>query len=58
VAGPPINVQVSVKDSKRYPASGGWGYGQFDAGRANQNAALTRSCFACHAKLDRPDDFV
>ncbi|MEP9360082.1 cytochrome P460 family protein [Sphingomonas sp. KR3-1] len=52
VAGEPTNVQVSVKDSKRYAASGGWGYGQFEKGMANQDAALTRSCFACHAKLE------
>lgn len=52
VAGEPTNVQVSVKDSRRYAASGGWGYGQFEKGVANQDVALTRSCFACHAKLD------
>ena len=55
VAGDPVNVQVSVKDSKRYAASGGWGYGQFDNGVANQDAALTRACFACHAKLEALD---
>lgn len=52
VAGPPINVQVSVKDSKRYADSGGWGYGQFENGVPNPDAALTRNCLACHAKLD------
>lgn len=52
VAGPPTNVQVSVKDSKRYAASGGWGYGQFEKGVANQDATLTKACFACHAKLE------
>ena len=61
VAGEPINVQVSVKDSKRYAASGGWGYGQFDNGVANRNATLTQACFTCHAKLDALEknaDFV
>jgi hypothetical protein len=52
VAGPPTNVQVSVKDSKRYAASGGWGYGQFENGLPNQDLALVQSCFACHSKLD------
>jgi len=52
IAGPPTNVQVSVKDARRYAASGGWGYGQFENGVANPDAALTRSCFACHVKLD------
>jgi hypothetical protein len=58
VAGAPTNVQVSAKDSKRYAASGGWGYGQFEGGRANPDEALTRSCVACHAKLDQSADFV
>jgi hypothetical protein len=35
VAGPPTNVQVSVKDSKHFGATGGWGYGQFEDGVAN-----------------------
>ncbi|WP_343738384.1 cytochrome P460 family protein, partial [Achromobacter sp.] len=35
VAGAPTNVQVSVKDAKRYAATGGWGYGQFEGGRPN-----------------------
>jgi hypothetical protein len=52
VAGTPTNVQVSVKDSKRYAASNGWGYGQFEKGVANQNVALTQSCHACHVKLE------
>jgi hypothetical protein len=58
VAGAPTNLQVSVKDSKRYAASGGWGYGHFEEGRANQDEALIRSCVACHAKLDRSSDLV
>jgi len=55
VAGEPINVQVSVKDSKRYAASGGWGFGQFENRTANQDATLTKACFTCHAKLDAID---
>lgn len=55
VAGDPVNVQVSVKDSKRYVASGGWGYGQFENGAANQDPVLTRACFTCHAKLEALD---
>ncbi|MCB4858432.1 cytochrome P460 family protein [Sphingobium sp. PNB] len=58
VAGEPTNVQVSVKDSKRYADSGGWGYGQFEQGLPNHDEALVRTCFACHAKLDKADDFV
>lgn len=51
VAGAPINVQVSVKDTKRYASSGGWGYGQFEGGLPNPDRALVESCFACHNKL-------
>ena len=58
VAGAPTNVQVSVKDSQRYAASGGWGYAQFDDGKPNQSVPLTQSCFACHAKLPQASDFV
>jgi hypothetical protein len=58
VAGDPTNVQISVKDSKRYADSGGWGYGQFEKGIANQSDPLLKSCFACHAKLDPSKDFV
>jgi hypothetical protein len=58
VAGDPTNVQISVKDSKKYADSGGWGYGQFENGVANQSETLLKSCFACHTKLDRSKDFV
>ena len=58
VAGSPTNVQVSVKDAKRYTLSGGWGYGQFENGQVNKNATLVQSCFACHSKLDKKDDLV
>jgi hypothetical protein len=58
VAGDPTNVQISVKDLKKYADSGGWGYGQFENGVANQSDPLLKSCFACHSKLDRSKDFV
>jgi hypothetical protein len=61
VAGEPVNVQVSVKDKKRYAATGGWGYGQFEEGRANPDGALVGSCFSCHQNLQAIDpgmDFV
>ncbi|WP_100963242.1 cytochrome P460 family protein [Bosea sp. FBZP-16] len=58
IAGNPTNVQISVKDSKKYADSDGWGYGQFENGIANQSIPLTKSCFACHQKLDRKNDFV
>jgi len=58
VAGDPTNVQISVKDSKRYAESGGWGYGQFENGKANPGRPLMQACFACHRKLPVADDFV
>jgi hypothetical protein len=58
VAGAPTNVQVEVKDSKRYASTGGWGYGQFENGKANTNSKIINSCFACHTKLPAAADLV
>jgi hypothetical protein len=35
VAGEPTNVQIEVKDSRRFASTGGWGYGQFEDGKPN-----------------------
>jgi hypothetical protein len=53
VAGPPTNVQISVKDSRRYAETAGWGYGQFENSLPTKNVAAVQSCFACHAKLEK-----
>lgn len=58
IAGAPTNVQVSVKDSKRFASTGGWGYGQFENGIVNSSEKITNNCFACHAKLPASEDFV
>jgi Cytochrome P460 len=58
VAGDPTNVQISVKASKRFASTGGWGYGQFEGGQPNPSDALMRTCFACHTRLDKASDFV
>jgi hypothetical protein len=53
VPGPPTNIQFEVKDSKKYAATGGWGYGHFNAdGTAGSDAAM-KTCFPCHAKASR-----
>jgi hypothetical protein len=41
---------VMVKDSRRYAATGGWGFGNFDEGsKANTlDAKAQRKCFQCH----------
>jgi hypothetical protein len=56
VAGPPINVQFMVKDSKKYAATGGWGFAQFKEGKAAEEA-LHKTCFPCH-EPGKARDFV
>ena len=47
-AGSAVNVQFMVKDSKKYAASGGWGFADFTNGKPG-NEALHAKCFPCHA---------
>ena len=55
VAGPPTNgVQIMVKDSKKYAATGGWGYAHFDDGKPAADAVM-QSCFACHKAIKSRD---
>ena len=55
IAGPPTNgVQFMIKDSKKYAATGGWGYAQFNDSKP---IALSSSCFVCH-QLIKERDFV
>jgi hypothetical protein len=57
VAGTPKNgVQFMVKDSRRYAATGGWGFAQFNDGKPADEAAL-KSCFSCH-EIAKARDFV
>ena len=56
VPGPPTNTQFMVKDSKKYAATGGWGFGHFNKDSTIGNDALMKTCFPCHAKASR--DFV
>jgi hypothetical protein len=53
VPGPPTNVQLMVKDSKKYAATGGWGFGHFNKDGTLGNDALMKTCFPCHAKASR-----
>jgi hypothetical protein len=46
-AGAAVNVQFMIKDSKKYAASGGWGYGDFTNGKPGTEA-LHKTCFPCH----------
>ena len=55
VAGYPTNgVQFMVKDSKKYAATGGWGFAHFDNGKSAGEAVLT-TCFACHQAIRSRD---
>jgi hypothetical protein len=56
VAGSPINIQFDVKDSRKYPSTGGWGFAQFKDGKP-ADAAVQATCFPCHA-LTKNSDFV
>jgi len=56
VAGPAVNVQFMVKDSKKYASTGGWGFAQFDDGKP-ADEAVHKTCFACHSPA-KDRDFV
>ena len=56
VAGPATNVQFMVKDSKKYAATGGWGFAQFTNGKPD-GEAVHKSCFACQVPA-KDRDFV
>ncbi len=57
VSGHPRNgVQFMVKDSRRYAATDGWGYGHFDDG-GPAGEAVHATCHACH-QVVRSRDFV
>lgn len=58
VAGPPTNIQFEVKNSKRYAATGGWGFGHFNAGGKPGDEALLKTCAPCHASASRDSVFT
>src|SRR5271163_3957404 len=47
VVGSPVNLQFMVKDSKKYAATGGWGFADFTDGKPGDKA-LHQTCFPCH----------
>jgi len=57
VPGAATTLQVMVKDSKKYAATGGWGFGRFIDGKP-VDAAQHQTCFACHQALVKNHDFV
>jgi Cytochrome P460 len=54
VAGAPINLQFMVKDSKKYAATGGWGFAQFKDGKP-ADETLLKTCFPCHEPAKAQD---
>lgn len=57
VPGAATTVQVMVKDSKKYAATGGWGFGRFIDGKP-ADEAQHRTCFACHQARVKNHDYV
>jgi hypothetical protein len=56
VAGSPTNVQFMVKDSKKYAATGGWGFGHFNERDGKPaEVAFMKSCYDCHQQAKESD---
>ena len=56
-AAPDWYLQFMVKDSKKYAATGGWGFAQFDKDGKPANEAMHKACFPCHESA-QAHDFV
>jgi hypothetical protein len=46
-----------VKDSKKYAATGGWGFAQFNKDGKPADEAAHKTCFPCHEPA-KARDFV
>ena len=57
VPGAATTVQFMVKDSKRYAATGGWGFGRFINGKP-ADETQHRTCYACHQSRVKNHDLV
>lgn len=55
VPGSATNVQFMVKDSAKYAATGGWGFGHFIPDGKHGDAAFMKTCFPCHEKTKASD---
>jgi hypothetical protein len=57
VAGSPTDayLQFMVKDSKKYAATGGWGYSSFGKDGKPTDVKSMQSCFPCHEKIESRD---
>src|SRR5271169_2780121 len=50
-------LQLMVKDSRKYAATGGWGFAQFDKDGKPADEAMHKTCFPCHEPA-KASDFV
>jgi hypothetical protein len=50
-------LQFMVKDSKKWPSTGGWGFAQFDKDGKPADDATIKTCFPCHEPI-KARDFV
>lgn len=59
VAGSPTDtyLQFMVKDSKKYAATGGWGYSSFDKDLKPTDEESMKKCFPCHQAI-KDRDFI
>ncbi len=57
VPGAATAVQIMVKDSKKYAATGGWGFGRFIGGKPVDEAQHA-TCFPCHQANAKGHDFA
>jgi hypothetical protein len=55
VPGEATNVQFMVKDSKKYAATGGWGFAHFLPDGSAGGEKLMSSCFPCHSQAKSSD---
>jgi hypothetical protein len=57
VPGAATTVQIMVKDSKKYAATGGWGFGRFINGKP-VDEAQHETCFPCHEASAKGHDLL
>src|SRR5215475_7667413 len=48
-------LQFMVKDSKKYAATGGWGFAQFNKEGKPADEAVLKACYPCHAQIKARD---
>ena len=51
----PFYLQFMEKDSKKYAATGGWGYSSFDNNGKPTGTASMQSCYPCHQLIESRD---